>query len=59
MLYEKEAIISQNYETNILLLDMSKAFDNVNRDTLFRDLNKIGDSDKIHILKILIENVLK
>ena len=35
MLCEK-AVISQNYETNILLLDMSKAFDNVNRDALFR-----------------------
>ena len=54
----EKAIISQHYEANILLLDMSKAFDNVNRGALFRDLIKIVGSDEIHILKILIEDVV-
>ena len=40
MLAEK-AITSSNYEINILLLDMSKAFDTINRDLLMEDLKEV------------------
>jgi len=53
----EKAICTSNYEINILLLDMSKAFDSINRDILIEDLAGILDEDELHILKILIEDV--
>ena len=39
------------------MLDMSKAFDTVNRKTLFVILSEILDQDELHILKLLTEDV--
>jgi len=53
----EKAITSQSYEVIILLLDMSKAFDTVKRDTLFEDLGDVVDKDELHMLSILIKDV--
>ena len=51
-----KALSLTNYELNILFLDMSKAFDSIDREILLEDLNKILDADELHI-KILIKDV--
>ena len=53
-LLTEKALIEDNAEVNIRLLDMSKAFDNVNREELINDLKKILENDELHIIKILI-----
>ena len=37
----EKALISKDYETNIILLDMSKAFDSVDRNLLMEDFKKL------------------
>ena len=56
-LLEEKAITEVNYEINIRLLDMSKAFDNVNRKILMDDLKLILSNDELHLVKILLTNV--
>lgn len=53
----EKAITSYSYETFILLLDMSKAFDTVDRGKLFEDLSKILNDDELHLISILIKDV--
>ena len=53
LLIEK-AISHSNAGIHILLLDMSKAFDSVNREVLLEDLKEIIDEDELHMLKVLI-----
>ena len=36
-------------------MDMSKAFDNVNRETLIKDLKQIVEKDELHALKLLLD----
>ena len=48
-----KAITSTDYNLYILLLDMSKAFDTVNRKQLMSDLQKTLDPDEPHLLSIL------
>ena len=48
-----KALNSQDYDLHILLLDMSKAFDTVNRHTLMTDLQKTLEADELHLLAIL------
>ena len=57
LLIEK-AITSCEYNIFILLLDMSKAFDTVNRKTLIKELEKILKPDEIHLLAILTNRPL-
>ena len=45
----EKAISSSNYEINVLPLDMSKAFDTIDRDTLINDMKQVLESDEIHI----------
>ena len=52
LLIEK-AIISSDYDVYILLLDMSKAFDTVNRKVLLTELQTVLEPDEIHLLGIL------
>jgi hypothetical protein len=52
----EKAISQSNSGIYILLLDMSKAFDSVNREVLLDDLKDIVNADELHILKILIKN---
>ena len=53
----EKAIIEQNAEINIRLMDMSKAFDSVNRNELLKDLKLILEEDELHIVKLLLTNV--
>ena len=56
MLAEK-AITSKDYTINLLLLDMSKAFDTIQRGTLLNDLNDFIDNDELHLIYILLNDV--
>ena len=49
----EKALTSSDYDLYILLLDMSKAFDTVNRKTLFLELEKILKPEELHLLSIL------
>ena len=42
---------------NIILMDMSKAFDKVNRKILLEELKQIVDDDELHLLKLLLDDV--
>ena len=55
MLAEK-AINSSDYTIYLLLLDMSNAFDTVDRKLLFEHLEKILGKDELHLLSILTRN---
>ena len=55
LLVEK-AIISSDYTINLLLLDMSKAFDTINRNILFDHLEEILEDDELYILHRLTNN---
>ena len=39
------------------MLDMSKAFDTVERGKLFEILKKILDEDELHLMKVLLQDV--
>ena len=53
----EKAITSKQYQANLLLLDMSKAFDTVKRPTLLSDLKDFIDEDELHMIKIMLEDV--
>ena len=56
-LMAEKAATTPNYETTVLLMDMSKAFDRVRRGTLLDDLKAILEEDELHLVKILIKDV--
>ena len=56
-LLAEKAITSQNYQVNVTLMDMSKAFDTVRRSSLIEDLTTILDPAELHLIKILTEDV--
>ena len=45
---------SKEYEINILLMDMSKAFDRIDRSTLLGDLKQILDPQELRMFQILL-----
>ncbi|MCP3931782.1 MAG: hypothetical protein GY705_22125, partial [Bacteroidetes bacterium] len=57
LLIEK-AITTTDYDLYILLLDMSRAFDTVNRKLLLQDLSTVLQPDEIHLLSILTNRPL-
>ena len=48
-----KAITSQDFDVYLLLLDMSKAFDTVNRKQLMIDLGQTLEQDELHLLSII------
>ena len=50
----EKAISSVDYTIHILLLDMSKAFDTVDRKLLMDDFSKIVEEDELHMLNIML-----
>ena len=56
-LLTEKAIISENYEIIILLIDMSKAFDTVNRSKLLNILKEILNNNEMRLMDILISDV--
>ena len=53
----EKAVTSSNYKIIIEMLDMSKAFDTVERGKLFEILKKIFDEDELHLMKVLSQDV--
>ena len=53
----EKATTSCDYSTHILLLDMTKAFDTINREHLHRLLSDILDPDELNIMNILLRDV--
>jgi hypothetical protein len=53
----EKAITSVAYNTHILMMDMSKAFDTISRNTLLKDLKKILNPDELHVVKVLLTDV--
>ena len=53
MMCEK-AINASDFKVYLALFDMSKAFDNVERETLFKYLEEFLEPDELHILSLLI-----
>ena len=53
-----KAITSTDYDLYILLIDMSKAFDTVNRKLLLQQLEKVLQPDELHLLSILTNRPL-
>ena len=51
----EKTITSQEYTIFLLILDMSKAFDTVNRKLLIEDLSKIIKRDELHIISIMLQ----
>ena len=45
---------STNHTTHLLMLDMSKAFDTVDRTKLLQDLNEVLEDDELHLISILL-----
>ena len=54
----EKVITSANYPIHLLMLDMSKAFDTVNRSTLMQELAKVLNPDKLHIINVLTNTQL-
>ena len=53
----EKAITSCDHSTHILLLDMTKAFDTINREHLYKLLSDMLDPDELNIMNILLKDV--
>ena len=56
MLAEKATAMT-NFTSNILMMDMSRAFDTIDRDLLLEDLHCILEPDELHMVRTLLEDV--
>ena len=56
-LMAEKAVTTPGYKCHLMLMDMSKAFDRVDRYTMMEDLKRILEEDELHLVKILIEDV--
>ena len=53
----EKAISSKDYTVHAIMMDMSRAFDTVDRNKLMLDLAIILEEDELHIMKLMIEDV--
>ena len=51
----EKAITSKDYKIHLLMLDVSKAFDMVNRKTLLEDLKSIFNPGELHMPCLMIK----
>ena len=51
------ALCSKDLEVHLLMLDMSKAFDTIDRGTLLTDLSEILEPDELHLVSLLLTDV--
>ena len=58
-MYSQQRYWSANYVIHLLMLDMLKTFDAINRSMLMQELAKVLDSNKLHIIKVLTNPQLK
>ena len=55
----EKAITSKDHPIYILMLDMSKAFDTVNRQMLLDDLSTTINSDELHMISVMLQTKLR
>ena len=55
----EKAITSANYPVYLLMLEMLKAFGNVNQSMLMQELAKVLNPDELHIINVLTNTQLK
>ena len=55
----KKAITSTNYQIYLLMLNMPKVFDTINRSMLMQELAKVLDSDELYIINVPTNTQLK
>ena len=53
----EKAITSENYDLIIMMIDLSKAFDTANQNTLLEKLETILDESEMRMVYLLIHNV--
>ena len=53
----EKAICAQDYTIHLLMLDMSRAFDTIDRGKLLTDLTQILETDEVHLVSLLVTNV--
>ena len=53
----EKSLCSQDYPIHILMLDMSRAFDTIDRGTLLTDLSEILEPDELHLVSLLLTDV--
>ena len=57
-LLAEKAITSQDYEFHIIMLDMSRAFDTIDRASFLNNLKEVLEPDEIHLISLLIKDVV-
>ena len=57
-LLAERAITSQDYEFHIIMLDMSRAFDTIDRASVLNNLKEVLEPDEIHLISLLIKDVV-
>ena len=45
------------FQLYLLMLDMSRAFDTIDRGILLKDLSEILESDELHLVSLLLKDV--
>ena len=53
----EKAVINEDYNIHILMLDMSEAFDTVIRKKLLTFLKEVLNEDELHLMNLLIKDV--
>ena len=53
LIFER-TITARNESTHLIMLDMSKAFDSINRNQLNKDLRNTAETDELHIISTLL-----
>ena len=56
-LLTEKAICAKDYTIYLLMLDMSRAFDTIDRGTLLNDLSDILEPDELHLVSLLLIDV--
>jgi len=56
-LLTEKAVMTSNYQASVLFMNMSKAFDRVERCTVLEYLRTILQEDELHLIKHLMEDV--